>query len=420
MALHRQKAGQKRGRMIPLLQLVLGGPGFAPMPAEAGPVEVVPEAEEFSLLMDQITVASADGAVPLAMVPVIPMPQLPLPPQSLPQAAPAAPLPDRALAEVTTEPAGLDLEIPIETPVPLHVMPPVQQPDKPIAPLPVTALPDTGSSDPFAAPLPLGDIAKSTAAAPPPPVTLNEVVFLARIVPNAEPAVPLAETHIVKATRTAAMVMPMVSALPARPTPPPDPDEGVHDKPAIGQAVIPNVAHALIVAEPSAVTLSKAKSDPDPLSPPEPQVIALSALDRPAQAAPSVPIALPASVTAALMPHAPQATLGPVEVVLNPEELGKVRFEIHHQGDQVKVVLAVERPETLDLLRRHADQLVQEFRASGFSGATLSFGHWGGQQQDGAAAQTARAEPDFVATEAQRLPPSPLSFAPSPGLNLRL
>ncbi len=68
------------------------------------------------------------------------------------------------------------------------------------------------------------------------------------------------------------------------------------------------------------------------------------------------------------------------EVLLEPAELGRMRFEITHRGDGVQILLSAERPETLELLRRHADQLTGEFRAMGFGSADLGFGTWGGGQ----------------------------------------
>jgi flagellar hook-length control protein FliK len=65
---------------------------------------------------------------------------------------------------------------------------------------------------------------------------------------------------------------------------------------------------------------------------------------------------------------------GPLELALSPEELGRVTISIRQDGDFVRVTLAAERPETLDLLRRHAGDLVADLRQSGFSGASLSFG----------------------------------------------
>ena len=58
-----------------------------------------------------------------------------------------------------------------------------------------------------------------------------------------------------------------------------------------------------------------------------------------------------------------------------------MRFNLVTHGDQVQITLAAERPETLDLLRRHAEDLRQEFRASGLGSGTLSFGQWSQQNQ---------------------------------------
>ena len=54
-----------------------------------------------------------------------------------------------------------------------------------------------------------------------------------------------------------------------------------------------------------------------------------------------------------------------------------MRFDIVSHGDQLQVTLAAERPETLVLLRRHAEDLRQEFRAAGMDPGTLSFSQWG-------------------------------------------
>lgn len=138
------------------------------------------------------------------------------------------------------------------------------------------------------------------------------------------------------------------------------------------------------------------------------------------QAAPG--LALPAAVPAQLLHLAPAAKAGPVELILSPEELGRVKFQIHQQGDTVRVVLSVERPETLDLIRRHGDQLLQEFRQAGFSGATLSFGQWG--QQNHAPPSAAPAIADEDSCDATPAPPRPAVLATAlpigQGLDLRL
>jgi hypothetical protein len=67
----------------------------------------------------------------------------------------------------------------------------------------------------------------------------------------------------------------------------------------------------------------------------------------------------------------------PVELLLDPAELGRLRFEMTTTGDRVQVNLSVERGETLDLLRRNVDVLRNEFREAGFDASTLTFGQWG-------------------------------------------
>ena len=68
---------------------------------------------------------------------------------------------------------------------------------------------------------------------------------------------------------------------------------------------------------------------------------------------------------------------GFVEVRLSPEELGRVRLSIVPGDSGLLVQLVAERPETLELLRRHADQLATDLRGAGYSGLEFSFGREG-------------------------------------------
>lgn len=72
---------------------------------------------------------------------------------------------------------------------------------------------------------------------------------------------------------------------------------------------------------------------------------------------------------------------GQTELVLSPEELGKVQFSIRNVDGQLSVVISAERPETLSLLRRNADLLATELAQSGMGNAALDFGG-GGQTRD--------------------------------------
>lgn len=89
---------------------------------------------------------------------------------------------------------------------------------------------------------------------------------------------------------------------------------------------------------------------------------------------------LPAALAPAIVQMAKTGIDGPLELALSPEELGRLTISIQQDGDFVRVTMIAERPETLDLLRRHASDLVADLRQSGFSGASLSFGQ-GGQGQ---------------------------------------
>ncbi|MBQ1202407.1 MAG: flagellar hook-length control protein FliK [Loktanella sp.] len=61
------------------------------------------------------------------------------------------------------------------------------------------------------------------------------------------------------------------------------------------------------------------------------------------------------------------------DIALNPAELGKVRMQMTITDGVLAMQIMAERPETADLLRRHIDQLAQEFHALGFGDVTFSF-----------------------------------------------
>ena len=84
---------------------------------------------------------------------------------------------------------------------------------------------------------------------------------------------------------------------------------------------------------------------------------------------------------------------GGTELTLSPEELGKVQFSIRNIDGQLTIVVVAERPETMALLRRNADQLAAELAQSGMGDAALDFGG-GGQAGD----QSARSSHILVPT----------------------
>lgn len=117
------------------------------------------------------------------------------------------------------------------------------------------------------------------------------------------------------------------------------------------------------------------------------------------------------------------------DIRLQPEELGRLRLALQVDGATISVVIAAERPETVDLMRRHIDMLAQEFRQLGFRDVGFSFEGWqgsGGGAQDLSrhSAQAARGAVASAEHEpAPDMPPASattLRATPSGGLDLRL
>lgn len=129
-----------------------------------------------------------------------------------------------------------------------------------------------------------------------------------------------------------------------------------------------------------------------------------------------------ASLHSQLLIHVPTALQKQVEVLLSPQELGHVKFQIRHSGDTVSIFLSAERPETLDMLRRNGEDLLREFRQAGFAGASLDFGQWSQQQQPQQQPPPAFSLPEDFSLTPQIARPAPpaLSLGDAPGLNLRL
>lgn len=63
----------------------------------------------------------------------------------------------------------------------------------------------------------------------------------------------------------------------------------------------------------------------------------------------------------------------PLELTLSPEELGRLRMSFHSDGSSMQVTLSFERADTLDLMRRHIDQLAQDMQAFGITDVSFTF-----------------------------------------------
>ena len=117
---------------------------------------------------------------------------------------------------------------------------------------------------------------------------------------------------------------------------------------------------------------------------------------------------------------------GSATLTLAPEELGHVRLSFQpdmQTPDRLVVMLSFDRPETMDLFRRHADQLAEALRTAGYAGVQIGFG---GTGTDGARQQTGQTwAADLVADDQipvaeGLLPPVPRHLASHAALDLRL
>lgn len=107
---------------------------------------------------------------------------------------------------------------------------------------------------------------------------------------------------------------------------------------------------------------------------------------------------------------------GVTELVLNPEELGRVKLAMSTLDGAITMTITTERPETQDLMRRHIDVLAQELRQMGFSDVGFSFREQGRQESNNSSNENSLAFNDLE-VEAAMPEPTP---AETTGLDLRL
>ena len=111
---------------------------------------------------------------------------------------------------------------------------------------------------------------------------------------------------------------------------------------------------------------------------------------------------------------------GETELALSPDELGHVRLRLKPDAgnpDRMVVMITFERPETLDLFRRHAGELAEALRAAGYSGADIGFGQRDGGTSGSDRREGAAAAPRSAAAEPTQPAPRHLAGA---SLDLRL
>lgn len=122
-------------------------------------------------------------------------------------------------------------------------------------------------------------------------------------------------------------------------------------------------------------------------------------------AGPSVPAmpSLPAHVSQQIVSALSRGGDGRIDLVLSPEELGRVRLSLAPGDNGITVHISTDRPETLALIRRHVDLLAQDFRAIGYHSVDFGFSDRSGGQD--------RAGREGGGTDAPAAAPGP--FGPS-------
>lgn len=116
-----------------------------------------------------------------------------------------------------------------------------------------------------------------------------------------------------------------------------------------------------------------------------------------------------------------------VDIALSPEELGRVRLSITTTEGGVTLHVLAERPETLELMRRHADQLARDLAGLGFASIDLAFGQGrdpGDRDGDRSSADS-RARSDRPADGAAAADPAAavrnhITLGPNGGLDIRI
>lgn len=156
----------------------------------------------------------------------------------------------------------------------------------------------------------------------------------------------------------------------------------------------------------------------------EPSLPFLSAASASGQTnGPGGPVSLPVQqVAVQLAGVLVQASDRATELALAPEELGKVRLRLEPDAanpDRLTILINVERPETLDLFRRHAGELAEAIRAAGYSGADIDFGRHGRGDSHSGPQSGPPAGTDLTSDEIATIPPSPRAIAGAT-LDLRL
>lgn len=272
--------------------------------------------------------------------------------------------------------------------------------------------------DPRAVPQPLVPVLTDTLRDPPHPTSAVRAVpvsaplipptlIQAGVAPQADArAIPLGDTPREPSARSAEFPASQSAG-----------DKGVgHTVPQLEQTPRPDVTFAAITGEdtPSIDPLSPSPA-PVPPSLGGQTVAPGGGPPHGSATLPSVPLQLSSELAA----PAAAGPEGPVTLQLRPEELGLLHFQLTRTAEGTHIHLTVEQPATLDLLRRHADDLLADLQRAGFAGTSLSYS--GSDGRAPAQSQSAPASDEPTDTSSQpAFSTAPLRMSARGSLDLRL
>ncbi len=324
------------------------------------------------------------NAAPAGSTPPLPMPQVtaPVPPAALPQKAPLPVLvapPGTPATKIQHVPDNLPPAKPgkmLPLPDTAAHSPVVDGQSRRQLPLPTAvpaALPPERPASGVAVPhSPAPELVEHTQAAPPSAAPLTPAPTPAT---HAQPALPT------RSQPPATADAPPTEAAMADTPPPPKAAPDAGPKTAASDPILaPKLPPDPLVAEP-AVAKPQPSASPfaaDSLAPAPAQTA--PAPHTPHPQAPEHRPNLLSQTSEALMAAVRQGEPGRLDLVLRPEELGQMRFEMSGRGQTLHICICVERPEAMDLVRRNAEHLLADLRQNGFAEATLSFGSWAQNQ----------------------------------------
>lgn len=131
----------------------------------------------------------------------------------------------------------------------------------------------------------------------------------------------------------------------------------------------------------------------------------------------AVPTPVISQITRQLVDIAAQNPEGTIDLLLSPEELGRVRMQFVQIDGSLTVAIQAERSDTTDLLRRHINELSRDFAELGFSDVSFSFG----ADPGGGFGDADHHSDDDTSVSLEALDPmKPLPLNPQDGLDLRL